>query len=89
MSQNSQAIEVEVVAIDGAAPVVRNPEFSRTPPPRQNWRGRTLRLDGYWWPLWVLLGAVAVVLLMTVGLVVGTIYVVFRILRGLIRAVIR
>jgi hypothetical protein len=89
MSQNSQAIEVEVVAIDGAAPVVRNPESTQGPPPWQNWRGRTLRLDGYWWPLWVLLGAIALLLLMTVGLVVGTIYVVFRILRGLVRAVIR
>jgi len=89
MSQQSQAIEVEVVAIDGAAPAVRNTEDSQSPPPWQNWRGRTLKFDGYWWPLWVFLGAIALLLLLTVGMVFGVVFVILRILRGLIRAVIR
>jgi hypothetical protein len=92
MTTPSQAIEVEVVEIDGAAPPARfeTPEASA---PRQswqaNWQSRALKLDSRWWPLWVLLGAVAVVLLLTVGLVVGIVFVIFRILRELIRAVVR
>lgn len=92
MTTPSQAIEVEVVEIDGAAPPARfeTPEVSA---PRQswqaNWQGRALKLDSRWWPLWVLLGAVAVVLLLTVGLVLGIVFMIFRILRGLIRAVVR
>jgi hypothetical protein len=89
MSQESQAIEVEVVAIDGAAPVVKDPETAAGPPPWQNWRGRAVTFDGYWWPVWIILGAIALVLFMTVGLVFGAIYLTIRILRGLIRALIR
>ena len=90
MTTPSQAIEVEVVEIDGAAPPAKfeTPEASA---PRSSWQmdwqGRARKLDSRWWPLWVLLGAVAVVLLLTVGLVLGIIFVIFRILRGLIRAI--
>lgn len=89
MTNESQAIEVEVVAIDDVAPVVRDPEYSQSPPPWQNWRGRSLKLDGFWWPLWVVLGVIALFLAMTVGLVFGAIYITLRMLRGIIRAVIR
>lgn len=92
MTTPSQAIEVEVVEIDGAAP---SPKFEpredapRRQPWQLNWRGRALKLDSRWWPLWVLLGAVAVVLLLTVGLVLGVLFVIFGILRGIIRALFR
>ena len=92
MTTPSQAIEVEVVEIDGAAPPAKmdRPEDASPPPSWQmNWQGRARKLDRRWWPLWVLLGTVAVVLLLTVGLVLGIIFVIFRILRGLIRALIR
>lgn len=89
MTTPSQAIEVEVVEIDGAAPPAKfeTPEASA---PRQfwqtNWQDRALKLNSRWWPLWVLLGAAAVVLLLTVGLALGIVFVIFRILRGLMRA---
>ncbi len=92
MTTQSQAIEVEVVEIDGATPPARfeTPEASA---PRQswqvNWQGRARKLDSRWWPLWVLLGALAVVLLLTVGLVLGIVFVIFRTLRGIIRALFR
>lgn len=92
MTTPSEAIEVEVVEIDGAAPPTKfeAPEASA---PRQfwqaSWQGRPLKLDSRWWPLWVLLGAVAIVLALTVGLVLGIIFVIFSILRGLIRALFR
>jgi sensor domain CHASE-containing protein len=90
MTIPSQAIEVEVVEIDGAAPPARfeTPEASAPRPSWQtDWQGRVRKLDSRWWPLWVLLGAVAVVLLLTVGLVLGIVFVIFRILRGIIRAI--
>jgi sensor domain CHASE-containing protein len=90
MTTPSQAIEVEVIEIDGAAPPEKF-ETSENSPPRSSWQtewqGRVRKLDSRWWPLWVLLGTVAVVLLLTVGLVLGIIFVIFRILRGLIRAI--
>lgn len=92
MTNEPQAIEVEVVEIDGAAPPVKvepREEAPRQRPDWQNWQGRVRTLDARWWPLWVLLGVIAVVLLLTVGVVVGIVLVIFRILRGLVRAVIR
>jgi hypothetical protein len=94
MTTEPQAIEVEVVEIDGAAPpatVERQPES----PQRQqwhewqNWQGQIRKLDSRWWPLWVFLGVIAVALLLTVGLVVGFVFVIFRILGGILRAIFR
>jgi hypothetical protein len=39
--------------------------------------------------LWVFLGVIAVALLLTVGLVVGFVFVIFRILGGILRAIFR
>jgi nicotinamide riboside transporter PnuC len=48
-------------------------------------RGKVVRLDRRWWPLWVLLGIVAVVLLLTVGVVAAVVLIVIRILGGVLR----
>jgi hypothetical protein len=91
MPQDSKEIEVEVVEIDGVAPVVR-----REPEPVSgerrvwsHWQGRVRRLDSRWWPLWVILGIIAIALALTVGLVVGVIFVIVRLFLNLIRAVLR
>jgi hypothetical protein len=95
MNQEPQAIEVEIVEIDGVAPPVKvesQPSFSsdsseRGRPQWQQWGGRVRQLDSRWWPLWVILGVIVVFLALTVGLVLGIIFVIFRILRGIVRAV--
>jgi len=95
MTTQSQAIEVEVVEIDGIAPVAKFDSQQEAPQPRpswqdwQNWQGRIRKLDSRWWPLWVLLGVIAVGLLLTVGLFLGIIFVIFRILSGFLRAIFR
>ena len=92
MINEPQAIEVEVVAIDGAAPPARVEPREAAPrqwQDRQNWQGQIRKLDSRWWPLWVLLGVVAVGLLMTVGLVIGIVFVIFRMLSGIVRAIFR
>jgi hypothetical protein len=90
MTQESPAIEVEVLAIDGAAPPAPAGQPSTSSRPLwHDMRSRMLRLDGRWWPLWLALGAVALVLLLTVGLVVGLVYLILRLIQGILKAVIR
>lgn len=95
MTHELHAIEVEVVEIDGTAPPMK-PE-SRDEPPRQgqhwqqwqHWQGRIRTLDSRWWPLWVVLGAIAMVLVLTVGLVIGIVFVILRIVGRIVRALFR
>lgn len=92
MTNEVQAIEVEVLEIDGSEPPAKFPGREEVPPPPsswRNWQGRVRRLDGRWWPLWVLLGAVALVLMLTLGLVIGVILVILKILGRLLRLVTR
>ncbi|MES2661003.1 MAG: hypothetical protein V4689_20425 [Verrucomicrobiota bacterium] len=92
MTNESQAIEVEVVEVDGITPPARfepREESGPQQPPWQQWQGRVRTLDSRWWPLWVFLGAIAVVLLLTFGVVIGVLFVIFRILRGFMRAIFR
>ncbi len=89
-----QAIEVEVVEIDGLAPAVRaepvpDPQARPEWQDWQKWQHRMLKLDSRWWPLWVLLGTIAVFLLLTVGVVVGIVFVIYRIIAGFLRALFR
>lgn len=86
MTQETTEIEVEVLEIDGVAPMPPK----EIPPPRDDWRqwgGRVRRFDSRWWPLWVVLGGIALFLALTLGLILGVLYAVFCIIRGLFRAV--
>ena len=87
-NQEPQAIEVEVVEVDGIIQPAR-PEpadDARSQPDWRQWQGRVRTLDSRWWPLWVVLGLIAVVVMLTVGLVVLAVFVIFRILFGIKRA---
>jgi hypothetical protein len=93
MTDQSQAIEVEVVEIDGAAPIQKferhEQASSKQAQPWKNWQGRFFgKLDRRWWPLWIFLGVILLVLLLTVGVVLGVIVLIFKILRGMIRTII-
>ena len=88
-NQEPQAIEVEVVEVDGITQPTRF-EPADEARPQQDWRqwqGRVRTLDSRWWPLWVVLGLVAVVLTLTVGVVVLVIFVILRILFGIKRLI--
>lgn len=95
MTEEAKEIEVEVVEIDGVAPVAK-PEPADENPRRggdwqdwRQWQGRVTKLDGRWWPLWVFLGVIALVLMLTVGLVVAVVFVILRLCAKLVRAVLR
>ncbi len=94
MSTESQAIEVEVVAVDGIVPAARPARREESARPETgggaSWRGlqgRVLKLDSRWWPLWVFLGILGVLLLLTFGLVIGVLFVVFQVVRKIFRAI--
>lgn len=97
MTEESQAIEVEVVEIDGRTPPAKSTHGEESSPRHswqdwqnwQNWQGQIRRLDGRWWPVWVIVGSVAVFLLLTMGVFVGILYLIFRILAGFLRAIFR
>ena len=96
MTEEPTTIEVEVLEIDGqpAPPAAESrqkpPQGGRWPQGAGHWRGWSAslsRLDRRWWPLWVLLALVGVVLLVIVGLVAACVWIVFAFARALLRAV--
>lgn len=95
MSQQATEIEVEVVEIDGVAPAVKQSQAGEPAQQRgdwqdwRKWQGRIRKLDSRWWPLWVFLGVIAVTLALTVGFVIGVIFLISRMLANLIRAILR
>ncbi len=106
MSKEATEIEVEVVEIDGAAPIVAqsrpradtdmNFDDETSPSSQgfrgrdwQQWQGRVRSLDSRWWPLWVLLGIIAVFLLLTLGVVIAAIYLILRVIRKILRLITR
>jgi hypothetical protein len=92
MTKEATEIEVEVVEIDGIAPVAPTPQTAESQQgDRQDWRhwqGRIRSLDSRWWPLWLFLGGIAVVLALTAGLAIAVIYLILRVLGKIIRAVL-
>lgn len=82
-------VEVEVTEIDGvtheADGPAPEPKPSAKPSSWAEWSGRVRTLDSRWWPLWVILGVIGVVLALTIGLVFAAIYLVFRIVFGVLR----
>lgn len=84
-------IEVEVLEVDGVAP---QPPVDETPPEQsrswqQGWQGRVKQLDMRWWPLWVILGVIALGLLLTVGVIVGVLLLVVKVIGGLVGSLLR
>jgi len=82
-------IEVEVLEIDGKQPPApHEPTPPRRDDPWQAMRGRVVKLDRRWWPLWVVLGIFALALVLTVGVVVAAVVIVFKIVGGVLRLLI-
>jgi hypothetical protein len=87
MKPEADEIEVEVVEVDGVAPVAS--AAPQETDARSRWHGRLRRLDSRWWPLWVVLGGIALSLLLTLGVVVALVFVALRLVSRLLRALFR
>ena len=88
MSGSEPTIEAEVVEIDGVAvETVPVRGESAQDAPWVRWgalQGGVKRLDMRWWPLWVVLGFFALVVIVAVGLVAAVVIVTFRIIAWLL-----
>ncbi|KAB2638036.1 MAG: hypothetical protein DVB26_08660 [Verrucomicrobia bacterium] len=98
---NEPAIEVEVLEIDGAAPPPpRDPaaaalagiDIDDTSPPGhsaanwQRWPGQIRTLPAWWWPLLIIGGTFLLVVMLTLGVLAAALLLVYRMVRGLLRA---
>jgi len=88
MTKHGSEIEVEVVEVENTIPAeIRQPETIKTQEPEwRQWQGRVRRIDARWWPLWVIPGIILLLLLATVGVVIGVLVAIFLLLRNLVRA---
>ncbi len=92
MKQDEPILEAEVVEIDGVA-VEPRPEIDTSESQRSrrvDWRGlqgKIRVLDKRWMPLWIALGVIAFVLLVTVGLVTAVFVMIYLMVKALLRAV--
>ena len=91
MGRTEPTIEAEVVEIDGVAvePKPLREESAKGAPWARwdTWQGQAKRLDMRWWPLWVLLGFIALVVFVAVGMVAAVLFITFRIIAGLLNAI--
>jgi hypothetical protein len=95
MADPEPVIEVEVVAIDGCTVPPGHTESNqsaRGPARWMDWqqpiqtRIRTLNLR--WWPLWLLLGIIALVLILTLGVVLAILVLLAKAVRGIFLALL-
>lgn len=94
MKQDEPVLEAEVVEIDGVA-VEPRPEVDasggRGQRSRgvdwQSWQGKIRVLDKRWMPLWIVLGFIAVILFVIVGLLFAVFAFFYWIVKTMLRAV--
>jgi hypothetical protein len=92
MKQEEPILEAEVVEIDGVA-VEPRPDAKASGETRsrrvdwQSWQGKIRVLDKRWMPLWMVLGLVAVILLVAVGMLIAVFAFFFWMVRAILRAV--
>jgi hypothetical protein len=82
---------IEVVEIDGVAvlprPVRDEERETRSRIDWSMWQGRVKRRDARWWPWWLVLGIIVLMLAVTVGVCVAVVFVFWRILKGLLHGI--
>lgn len=88
MGGNDPIIEVEVVEIDGVAveprPALREAQGAGARIDWSVWQGRVKRLDARWWPLWFVLGFIALVVAVAVGMCFAVVFVTWRIFKAIL-----
>lgn len=92
MTTEPQSIEVEVLEIDGGVPpatVSGWDDSPPSPPDSVSWQGAVRTLDRRWWPLWIFLGIAVVSLMIAVGLVLAILFMIFKLLSGIVRLIFR
>ena len=81
-------IEAEVLEIDGSPPPAPSTPEREPEPVWKSMRGKVLRLDRRWWPLWVLLGLVVFAFVAVIGVIFGAFLIVAKIIGAILRFLI-
>jgi len=94
MTRETQAIEVEIVEIDGVPPHSisgphNNVAATHRPQDWGNFRYKISKFDKRWWPLWAIVGVITFSLLLAGGLLFGIIILVLQFVRKLLQAIFR
>jgi hypothetical protein len=92
MKHDESILEAEVVEIDGVAVEPRPAVDSRNGGQKRRmdwhgWQGKIRVLDKRWMPLWIVLGVIALILLLTVGLLVAVFAFIIWVLKAILRAI--
>lgn len=91
MSPIEPTIEAEVVEIDGVA-VEPRPASKQANHQDWNswgsWQSRVKKLDTRWWPLWLVLGLIVLVVAVAVGMCVAVIWISYKLIVGLTAALL-
>jgi hypothetical protein len=92
--EDEPILEAEVVEIDGVEVESRPADAKSADKPQRAWRadwrgwqGKVRVLDKRWAPLWILLGIIAFILLITIGTVVAVFTLAIWIVKSVLRAV--
>jgi len=92
MSREEPTIEAEVVEIDGVAVEPRQAKSAGPDPARWKdwgrWQGRVKTLNPRWWPLWLLLGFILLVLVVAIGLCVAVLSATYWIMKSIIMGIV-
>ena len=93
MTPDPTEIEVEVLEIDGVVPAALRARSDGPAPIRDAWRngphrrGRIRMLGSPWWLLWAIPGAIVLALMVAMGLVLGGVFLLVRLLLKIVRPV--
>jgi hypothetical protein len=80
-----ETIEAEVLEINGGPPPQPQPAGAgRAERVRDAMRGKLVRLDRRWWPLWLLLGLVLGLVFLVIGLVAAALWLLGRVVGGVL-----
>jgi hypothetical protein len=91
------AIEVEVIEIDGVVPPPKSAAADGSYPDDesansqtwthwQSWPSQARNLHPLWWPVLIVAGGILLAVFLTAGLLLGVLFVIYRIVRDLLRA---
>lgn len=78
-----QTIEAEILEINGGPTPPPSSGAARDMPDRtwEAMRGKIVRLDRRWWPLWLLLGLIFGIFVVVVGLIIAVAWCLGRMVR--------
>jgi len=91
MSHEEPTIEAEVVEIDGISIQSEIPHQERSRGSSEphsawrSWQGKVKAVDARWWPLWLILGFLLLIIVVAIGMCAAVIGFIYWICKSLIR----